>query len=237
MTRARPLVGITMYGPEGELGAWSLPGAYADAVAMAGGNPVLLQPTSLEPAELVAGLDALVLAGGGDIDPALHGGGAHPTLYGVSPARDAFELELARAALADAELPLLGICRGMQMMNVALGGDLELHLPDARGDAVEHRKPPRVATFHGVAVEPASPLGEIYGEREFPVCSWHHQGVRTLGAGLVAVAWAPDGVVEGIVRERGRFALGVQWHPELQVADDPLQRRLFEALVRAARSR
>lgn len=234
MPRARPRIGITTYGPEGEPEAVSLPTAYVRAVEWAGGVPLLLAAAPAVVPDLLDAVDALILAGGGDIEPDLHGRETHPAVYGTSRARDLFELELARAALARAELPLLGICRGMQVMNVALGGDLELHIPDVRGERVVHRLPPRKPTYHPVRVEPGSALERIYGRREFPVCSWHHQELRRLGEGLVPIASAADGVVEGVVLPDHGFALGVQWHPELQVEDDPLQRRLFEALVARA---
>jgi putative glutamine amidotransferase len=231
---ARPRIGITTYGPLGKPAQFSLPVEYVRAVAGAGGIPLLL--TADTPLEgLLDSLDALVLAGGGDVDPTLHGERTHETIYGVSRARDEFELALARAALARPELPLLGICRGMQVMNLATGGDLELHIPDARGEAVLHRAPPREPVLHPVRVEPGNALAEIYRALEFEVCSWHHQELRRLGRGVRPVAFAPDGVIEGIVYEPGRFALGVQWHPEMQVDRDPLQRRIFEALVARAR--
>jgi putative glutamine amidotransferase len=133
-------------------------------------------------------------------------------------------------------LPLLGICRGAQVLNVALGGDLELHLPDARPDGLQHRIPPLTPSRHDVRLEPDTPLAEIYGQLEFPVCSWHHQEVRRLGRGLRPIAWAPDGVIEALSYENHEFAIAVQWHPEMQVESEPLQRHLFEALVEHARA-
>ncbi len=231
----RPRIGLTTYGPEGDaLPSVSLPTAYVRAVALAGGQPVLLPPSDVAPDETLDWLDALVLTGGGDVDPAVHGAGSHPSVYGVVAERDAYELPLARAALARPELPLLGICRGMQVLNVAAGGDLGLHIPDARGESIAHRLPPREPVTHPVAVDREGPLAAVYGETEFPVCSWHHQEVRALGAGLRACARAADGVIEGLAVESHRFGLGVQWHPEMQIDDAPLQRRLFEALVRVA---
>jgi putative glutamine amidotransferase len=237
LTGQRPRIGITTYGPDrADLPAVSLPIVYVRAVECAGGLPLLL-PACESGVELLDGLDALILSGGGDIDPAHHTTERHESVYGVSPARDAFELELARAALVRPELPLLGICRGAQILNVALGGDLELHLPDARPEGLAHRIPPLTPARHDVRLEPATPLAEIYGQLEFGVCSWHHQEVRRLGRGLRPIAWAPDGVVEALIYEDHPFALGVQWHPELQVEREPLQRRLFEALVERARAR
>ena len=162
-------------------------------------------------------------------------GGVALLLPRITPERDHYELELARRALERPELPVLGICRGMQLLNVALGGDLTPHLPDLVGDEVAHRVPPLDPTLHEVRVEAGSVLDEIYRRPEFQVCLWHHQGVRELGAGLVPVAWAPDGVIEGLVLEDHRCALGVQWQPVMQAADDPLQRRLFSALIEQAR--
>lgn len=240
---ARPVIGITTYGPDdaqeledADLPSFTLPTVYVDAVERAGGLAVLLPPMSLADGRadaILDRLDALILSGGGDIDPRLYDGGEHPTVYMVSAERDRFELDLTARALTR-ELPLLGICRGMQVLNIALGGDLELHLPDAFGTSVDHRLPPREPTVHEVRIESGCLLDSIYGERVFPVCSWHHQGVRTLGRGLVAVASAPDSVIEGVVSDAHDFALGVQWHPEMQVADDERQRRLFEAVVARA---
>ena len=235
MARRLPVVGITTYGPEGTLDSVSLPRPYLEAVAAAGAAPVLLGPCGAEAGRLLDALDALVLSGGGDVDPARHAGGSHEAVYGVVPERDAFEIELVQAALERDDLPLLGICRGMQLLNVALGGDLELHLPDVRGNGVTHRLPPREPVTHEVRVEPDSLLGEIYGQVSFPVCSWHHQEVRRLGRGLEPVAWAPDGVIEAVALRDRSFALAVQWHPEMQVRDEPLQRRLFAALAQRAR--
>lgn len=234
-----PLIGITTYGPEtgaaGGLPVHSLPQAYSDAVAAAGGMPVLLGAGSAPVDALLSRLDALVISGGGDIAPERHRGGGHETVYMVNAARDAFELALAECALAREDLPLLGVCRGMQVLNIALGGDLELHLPDVYGEAVVHRLPPREPTYHKVRVDPESALGRIYEVAELRVCSWHHQCVRELGRGLVAAAWSEDGVVEGVVHATRPWTIGIQWHPEMQVRDDPLQRRLFDALVEGAR--
>ncbi|MFI5317741.1 MAG: gamma-glutamyl-gamma-aminobutyrate hydrolase family protein [Myxococcota bacterium] len=241
MGERRPIIGITTYGPSapsaGELPAFSLPACYVDAVVAAGGTPVLLGASALPADDELDFLDALVIAGGGDISPDAYGGRAHETIYSVNPARDSFELRLVASALARRDLPTLGICRGMQIMNIALGGDLTPHLPDVFGESVPHRLPPRVPTTHSVRVERTGEFGAIFSESELPVCSWHHQAVRALGRGLRATAHAPDGVIEGIALEGHPFALGVQWHPEMQAADDPRQLRVFQALVERARAR
>jgi putative glutamine amidotransferase len=233
-----PLIGITTYGPDAQdrkLTEFHLPQCYVDAVAQAGGLPVLLTPSDAPSDETLARLDGLVLSGGGDLDPSLYGGPGHEMVYMINELRDRYELELAEGSLARPELAVLGICRGMQVMNIALGGDLDVHLPEVYGDSVTHRLPPREPVLHEVCVETDSLLERIYEAREFPVCSWHHQSVRKLGRDLVPIARASDGVIEGLVYQGHPWALGVQWHPEMQVANDPLQRRLFEGLVEAAR--
>ena len=230
-----PVIGITTYGPEGDPAAFSLPINYVKAVAATGAIPILLAGFELAEDHLLDVIDGLILAGGGDIDPETYGGRHHPMLYGIQSDRDRFEVELLKGALEDPEFPVLAICRGMQVLNVALGGDLEPHLPDVRGESVIHRLPPRNPTRHPVQLESSTVLEEIYGETEFEVCSWHHQEVRRLGSGLEPIAYAADGVVEGLVYSEHSFVVGVQWHPEMQVAEDPLQRRLFTELTERAR--
>jgi putative glutamine amidotransferase len=227
-----PIIGITTYGPLGGRQSFGLPREYVDAVGRAGGVAVLLPSTESVPAELIELLDGLVLAGGGDLDPAHYSGERHEKVYGVAAERDRFELELARRALETPRLPVLGICRGMQLLNVLAGGDLEQHL---REDGVRHRISEEGSAVHAVRLAAGGVFEEIYGALEFPVSSRHHQGVRRIGAGLQVVGHAPDGLPEALVFADHPFAIAVQWHPEAEVAEEPLQRRLFDALVARAR--
>jgi putative glutamine amidotransferase len=187
--------------------------------------------------EALAVLDGVVLTGGGDLDPQLYGGASHPTIYNVDAERDRQELALARAIL-DEGLPTLGICRGMQVLNVALGGTLIEHLPAEVGETVLHRAPPREPVPHTVAVEPrtrlAAALGLEGGHPELPIVSWHHQAVRAAGAGARIGARASDGVIEAFELPEHPWLLAVQWHPELSAESDPRQQRLFDELLAAA---
>ena len=244
--RGRPVIGISSYAEQASWGSWDtatvlLPRRYADSVAAAGGIPVLLPPLpGIE--EALARLDGLVLAGGGDIDPAEFGAQPDPQTKAIRPDRDAAELALASAALEHG-LPFLGICRGMQVLNVARGGTLHQHLPDLVGHD-EHSPVSGGYGSHRVKVAPGSRLAGVLGhpgpQGEIPVPTHHHQAVDRLGAGLTASAWTADGVIEAIEfaaaepngsgRDGSGFALAVQWHPE--AGQDP---RLFRALVAAAR--
>ena len=216
-------------------------GAYITAVQAAGGIPLLLTPhfTPEVQAALWQTLDGLVLTGGGDIEPARFGEARHPAVADVSPARDELELGLTRRALAD-DVPLFAICRGIQILNVALGGTLVQDIPGEWPDALVHaQKAPRHEPTHAVKV-----MGEgtrprrVLGAVEVEVNSMHHQAIRRLGDGLREVAWAPDGVIEGVeMAGDARFVLGVQWHPEELVGHDQAARNLFDAIVDAARRR
>lgn len=229
-----PLIGITTYGQK-ETGKFYLPGSYVDAVHMAGGVPMLLPPVQTDPALMLERLDGLVFIGGGDIDPALYNGSPHPKVYGVDPERDAFELALAKFAL-DNDLPVLGLCRGLQIMMVVSGGDIVPHLPDEFGSDVIHRteEPPRAE--HIVQLLPGSQLAGSMGATMVTVVSLHHQAVRAVPPGWRATAWASDGLIEGLEHKRHPFAIAVQWHPELS-PDDPDHQRLFRAFIAAARAR
>lgn len=232
---SRPLIGITTYHREtAGRSRFTLPSAYVDALRAAEGLAVLVTPGDAEPEELLARLDGLVLSGGGDLDPASYGRDGHARTYGVSAERDLFELALLRGAL-ERGLPTLAICRGMQILNVALGGDLHVHLPDVVGEAVAHRSSQTEATLHAVRVAAGSRLAERLGAAELgAVPSWHHQAIDRLGAGLRPVAWAPDDVIEAVELPGEAQILAVQWHPEL-AGPTPAGAGLFEALVTRAR--
>jgi putative glutamine amidotransferase len=229
----RPLVGITAYAePEVRWGAWELPAAliplaYVDAIEQAGGRPLLVPPSVEGVEETLDALDGLLFSGGSDLDPAAYGQEAHPETSGVRAERDRGELALLAAAL-ERDLPLLAVCRGSQILNVARGGDLVQHLPDIVGDET-HKHTPGVFADHDVEVVPDTRLGALLGARA-PVKSHHHQGFGRLGAGLVPAAYAGDGTLEALEDPAKRFALGVLWHPE--AGEDPA---LFAALVEQAR--
>jgi putative glutamine amidotransferase len=227
----RPLIGISSYGRAGQRQTFSLPCEYVDVVRLSGGVPLVLPAVEGEVPEALEAIDALILPGGGDIDPAHYGGARHEANYGISPERDGFEMGLARAAIARRDLPILCICRGMQLVNVALGGDLVTHIPDHYGHGVAHRHPELRPVPHPVRLEPTSRIARLLGATELTVQSVHHQAVGRLGAGLRAVAWSPDGVIEAIESDDHPFLIGVQWHPELGALGDDRQRRMFEALV------
>jgi putative glutamine amidotransferase len=229
------MIGLTTYG-RGEINRFSLPAPYVDAVRRAGGIPILLPPGEAHADELLGRLNGLILTGGGDIDPSLYGGMPHPTIYNLDPERDRAELGLVRHCLASG-LPTFGICRGSQIINVALGGTLIEHLPDLVGESIAHRLPPREPTAHAVTLTPGSRLAGLLATRELTTPSWHHQAVRTLASGVNAVAQAPDGTIEAIEFPDHPWLIGVQWHPELAAEQDRVHQRLFDELVKAAATR
>lgn len=235
----RPLIGITTYHRDGaERPAYSVPATYVDAVRRCGGQPVLLPPGEADAASLLDGVQGVVLCGGGDIDPALFGGPTgHEAQYSTCGERDAFELAVIENCLARG-LATLAICRGLQVLNVARGGDLHVHLPDVVGDAVPHRVSRDRHVHHPVRLAGDSRLAALLGAEPMSVASWHHQAIDRLGAGLRAVAWAEDGTIEAVEVLECPDLWAIQWHPELQIDEpDGRQRRLFEALVEKARGR
>lgn len=209
---------------------------YLRAIEAAGGLPVVMPPLGHEAVEpLLEQLAGICLSGGPDLDPEAYHARRHPKLGPTEPEIDRFELAVVREADAR-ELPMLAICRGMQALNVARDGTLHQHLPELGGGGVEHRqREPNDQPSHAVDAAPGSGLALLLGATHADVNSFHHQAVDHLGTGLTAVAWAPDGVIEGVEDPGRRFAVGVQWHAECMAGDHPEQSALFEGLVAAAR--
>ena len=209
--------------------------SYLHAIERAGGLPVILPPLSLDAVDpFLERLAGIVLSGGPDLDPIHYGGEAHPELGPVEPDMDCFELAVANHA-DPLGLPVLAICRGAQALNVARGGTLYQHLPDSFDGTVRHRQSePGDRPTHPVEVAPGSLLARVLGTKRLEVNSFHHQAAKRLGRGLRAVAWSPDGVVEGIEDPERNFMIGVQWHAEGILAR-PEQTALFAAFIDAAR--
>ena len=231
---------VTIPIPEGEppQHEMALGMPYVRALARSGAIPIVLPPLDLTLIPgLLAPLAAVCLSGGPDLDPAAYGANPHAELGPVEPGLDAFELAVARHADA-VGLPILGICRGCQSLNVARGGSLFQHLPGVVDGTVDHRQTaPGWAVTHDVKVEAGSRLARVLGAESVSVNSFHHQAVERLGDGLRAVAWASDGTIEGIEADGERLVLGVQWHAETLDEVERPQARLFGALVDAARDR
>ncbi len=227
----RPVVGITTYVTPTRFGVWEVESAlvpldYVRAVERAGGRPLLVPPSVEGVEETLDAVDGLIFSGGSDLDPSLYGQEAHPETTGVVAERDRGELALLTAAL-ERDMPVLAICRGSQVLNVALGGDLVQHLPEVVSHE-RHKHTPGEFADHDVAVEEGTRLGAIVGEHA-PVKSHHHQGFGRLGEGLRVAAHAEDGAVEAVEDPSRRFAVGVLWHPE---AGEDM--KLFQALVAEA---
>jgi putative glutamine amidotransferase len=210
--------------------------AYLEALQRAGADPVIVPPIPLDEAEAAVRLrrfDGLLLVGGGDIDPVLYGQEQHAETGHVNPIRDGFEIPLVRAAI-DRGVPTLCICRGVQVLNVALGGTLHQHISD-REDLVAHRNDDGSdGVLHEVRVQAGSRVMKAMGDVErVQTFSHHHQALDKLGAGLVPVGWADDDLLEAVELDDG-WVLGLQWHAEATAASDPTQQALFDALVREA---
>ena len=229
----KPLIGITTYAQDARWGVWHLPAAlipldYVDAIERAGGRPILVPPSEEGIDETLSALDGIVFSGGADVDPARYGAEAHPETDTPQARRDAGEMALLHAAL-ERDLPMLAVCRGFQLLNVARGGDLVQHLPDSLGTD-RHRQTPGEFAVHPVEIKPDSRLASIVGARA-DVTSHHHQGPGRVGKGLVETAWAADGTLEAFEDPEKRFTVGIQWHPE--ASED---QALFAELVEQARA-
>jgi putative glutamine amidotransferase len=239
----RPLIGITASSIEhrgpayGEV--YTLTRKYAEGVLCAGGVPVIV-PFNLDDAALQVlfdRLDGLLLSGGGDIDPGSYGEVAHPATNEIEADRDRVELTLARW-LVEKEKPFLAICRGIQVLNVALGGTLVQDIPSEVPDALEHSFERGIVErgyhAHPVKIAADSRLAQVMQTEIAQTNSWHHQAIKQAAPILKVTAYAPDGVIEAVEVPGRRFAIGVQWHPEWMFEDQPEQRRLFEGLVAAS---
>ena len=230
---SRPVIGITTYLTPARFGAWEeeaalIPAAYVNAIEAAGWRPLLVPPSTKGTEETLDRLDGLLFSGGSDLDPELYGQKAHPETNGIVPERDRAEIALLRAAL-ERDMPVLAVCRGSQVLNVALGGDLVQHLPEIVGDE-KHKHTPGEFADHDVDLVTGTRVQEILGDHA-PVKSHHHQGYGKIGDGLREAARAEDGTIEALEDPSRRFAMGVLWHPE---AGEDFA--LFEALVAEART-
>jgi putative glutamine amidotransferase len=229
----RPLVAVVgsieTHGSSTDL---TVPEVYIDAVERAGGAPVALYPVELEAGEARRRLEpfqSLLLIGGGDLDPSLYGQAPGEHLYGVNRVRDVYEVEMLRAA-TEIGMPVLAICRGLQLVNVARGGSLDQHITDRDGLEAHGVPAGGNPVIHEVRLDPESDLFRDMGVERVVSSCHHHQAVATLGEGLRPVAWTDDGIVEGL-EDPGTSLVAVQWHPEDTAAQDPAQQRLFDSLV------
>jgi gamma-glutamyl-gamma-aminobutyrate hydrolase PuuD len=228
---ARPVIGITTYVTPAKWSYWDteaalIPADYVYAVERAGGRALLVPPSEDGVEETLGALDGLLFSGGSDLDPSLYDQEPHEETFGIHEARDRAELALLEAAL-ERDMPVLAICRGSQVLNVARGGDLVQHLPEVVGDE-KHKHTPGTFADHDVTLEGGTRLGSLLGDHA-PVKSHHHQGIGRIGEGLRVAAHAEDGTVEAVEDPDRHFAVGVLWHPE--AGEDA---RLFEELVREA---
>ena len=226
-----PRIGITTYG-RNEEGRFTLGARYVECVRRAGGLPLLLPPGEPNLEEALEIFDAFVMCGGPDVDPKLYGGRAHAEVYGLDPERDASDIALARVLVAR-RVPALCICRGVQVLNVALGGSLYQHIPDDPGTE-PHGRPgePGGGRLHDVTIDADSRLAQVMGTTTVTASCHHHQAIDKIGHGLHVVARAADGIVEALELDHPeQWLLAVQWHPEDTAADDPAQQNLFDTLV------
>lgn len=236
----RPVVGVTLDseppGGYAKLPWYALRENYCDVLAAAGAAPIALPHEPELVAEYLALIDGLVVTGGAfDIDPALYGRSERHATVRLKERRTRFEWAITEVAL-EADLPLLGICGGQQLLNVVLGGRLIQHIPDAVPGALAHEQPnPRTEPGHEVRVEPGTLLHRLTAAERLPVNSAHHQAAETVGPGIVVSGRAPDGVIEAIEDPRRAFCLGVQWHPEYRIS--PGDTAILEGFVAACRDR
>lgn len=234
---AKPLIGITTYNAKNkfERDIAAVQHTYIRAVAQGGGIPVLI-PAILDDEdrfELYSSLQGILFSGGGDISIKYFNGEDHPEIHDVDDYRDVTELSLLKKSVTDGK-PFLAICRGVQVMNVALGGTLYTHIPDQFSTTIEHSQDEFTTLIHPVNIDETSRMAEIFGETLLTVNSLHHQGLKDVASSLRVVGHAPDGMIEAVELSDHPYAMGVQWHPEW-LTDQPVMRRLFKSFVDASK--
>lgn len=234
-----PVIGITTYGrlehpmPSDHYAEhYSAPVQYVQAVRRAGGVPVLLAPDEQRWERWLDAVDAVVVSGGADVEPVHYKGGPHPDVTEFDAGRDATELALTRAII-EVEIPGLFVCRGMQILNVALGGTLHPHIPDLGAGDI-HRDGAGLWTYHDISATEGSRVAKAMGTDSAKPCSGHHQALDRIADDLVVSATAPDGIPEAVEYRGSPWIVGVQWHPEVSALDDPTQQGIFDALVLSA---
>ena len=225
----KPLIGVTSY-VRNENNRFTIPARYVEAVERAHGIPAVLTPTTKSPDKIVDRFDGFVLTGGADVDPSEYGGRNDESVYGVDQERDQYELAITRA-LIERSVPLLAICRGIQVLNVALGGTLVEHIPNEFGESVVHRDEGVDHVMHSVSIDPQSRLAGIIGETELECPSYHHQSVRDVAPEFTVCARSNDGVIEAMESDRYPKVIAIQWHPEYVADTDQNQQRLFDQLI------
>lgn len=240
----KPIIALTTYGRyEKDIStAWykehySLPALYIDAVRRAGGIPLLLPPGEKDIAAVLAKVDGVIITGGADILPSAYGGDSqHPQLTTPDPERDDLELALVHQLIAVKNIPTLCICRGLQILNTALGGTLHEHIADTISEDI-HRGDDGVWRVHEVNIQPKTLASSVMESKEISTYSGHHQAIKDIAFDLRVSATAPDGVIEAVEHKSVPWMLGVQWHPEITAAEDHTQQKLFDALVQKTAQR
>lgn len=233
----KPIIGVTPLFDRERDSYWMLPG-YLEGLEQAGAIPIVLPlPEDLDDLpQLVSLCDGLLFTGGQDVSPALYGETPKPTCGEICPARDRMEQVLLHLAL-ERDLPVLGICRGIQFLNAVLGGTLYQDLPTEHPSQTQHHMtPPYDRAMHTVTIQPGTPLVELLGTEHIGVNSYHHQAVKTLAPCLTEMAWSEDGLIEAVCLPEKRFVWAVQWHPEFSFRVNEDSRKIFGAFVAAAKS-
>ncbi|MCK5688285.1 gamma-glutamyl-gamma-aminobutyrate hydrolase family protein [Myxococcota bacterium] len=234
MIKKRPVIGTVSYGLVRDPVYLMIQNVYVRSLQLAGAQALIIPPGESNVDQLLDLLDGLLLIGGGDIDPLRYSTeNNHTKIYGVDKERDNLEFELACKAI-DRQMPILAICRGMQVINAACGGDLHQHLPDIFGESVLHRATERDSALHSITINEGELLAEICGTRTFDVASVHHQSVKTLGKDLRPIAYSSDGVIEALAHNLYDDLIALQWHPEHTADTDPIQQRIFDGFVQKA---